>query len=101
MRCIAEKKRSNKILLDAIKKFGAICDGEKYLVSVRNLACQRALERSQFLGRNSLALGFAQRLANINPDRNYEYLKKLGVAYLMLGMGLKLKHQKYANLNGR
>ena len=85
----AEKKRSNKILLDAIKKFGAICDEEKYLVSVRNAACQRALERSQFLGRNTLALGFAQRLANINPDRNYEYLKKLGVAYLMLGKGFK------------
>lgn len=82
---LAEKKRSNKILLDAIKKFGAICDEEKFLVSVRNAACERALERSQFLGRNTLAFGFAQKLVTINPHRNYEYLKKLGVAYLMLG----------------
>ena len=75
--------------MDAIKKFGAICDDEKFLVSVRNAACERALERSQFLGRNTLAFGFAQKLVTINPDRNYEYLKKLGVAYLMLGTGLK------------
>ena len=75
--------------MDAIKKFGAICDDENLLVSVRNAACERALERSQFLGRNTLAFGFAQRLVGINPNRNYEYLKKLGVAYLMLGTGLK------------
>ena len=31
----------------------------------------------------------AQRLVTNNPDRMYEYLKKLGVAHLMLGRNLE------------
>ena len=40
----------------------------------------RAQERSMFLGRNSLGEKIANNLVELNPTRNYEYLKKLGVS---------------------
>ena len=37
------------------------------------------------MGRNSLASRVAQKLVELNTNRNYEYLKLLGVSYLMTG----------------
>ena len=86
---LAEQRRSNKFLLAAIKKMIAIGDDQSANLHVRKAALVRAHERSAFLGRNTLALQIAEKLVNLEPKRNYEALKKLVVAYLMIGKNVE------------
>ena len=82
---LAEQRRSNQFLLSAIKKMIAIGDDRTANMAVRRAALSKAHERSQFLGRNTLALSIAEKLVDLDPKRTYEPLKKLVVAYLMIG----------------
>ena len=82
---LAEQRRSNQFLLAAIKKMVALGDDQTANIHVRKAALNRAHERSQFLGRNMLALQIAEKLVKLDPKRTYDALKKLTVAYLMIG----------------
>ena len=52
----------------------------------------RAHERASFLGRNNLASKIGIKLVDLNPNRNYEYLKKLGISYLMTGKNVEAEN---------
>ena len=58
---------------------------EKVLLDVRNKALTKAQERFRFLGRKEDAVKMGKLLVELNPERNYEYLKELGVSYLIMG----------------
>ncbi|XP_065062847.1 aspartyl/asparaginyl beta-hydroxylase-like [Rhopilema esculentum] len=80
----AEKKRSNELLLEAIKLFNTVPDIEDCPSTLKKLALLRSAERLSFLGKPLGAVRVLEKLVAFlpsDPDVN----RALGVQYLLAG----------------
>lgn len=83
----AEEKRSNEMLIEAIKVYNEVSDIEQCPNELKKLALSRGAERYSFLGKFSKSVGVLKKLLVSLPE-DKETNKKLGIQLLMLGRSL-------------
>uniref|UniRef100_A0A8C5Q659 Aspartate beta-hydroxylase n=1 Tax=Leptobrachium leishanense TaxID=445787 RepID=A0A8C5Q659_9ANUR len=87
---LAEKRRSNDLLLKAINTYEEATGLPNVPDDLVKLALQRQANRQQFLGRMRGSLLTLQKLVQRYPD-DPSLMNELGVAYLLLGDNNKAK----------
>uniref|UniRef100_A0A8C4PWA3 Un-named hu7910 n=1 Tax=Eptatretus burgeri TaxID=7764 RepID=A0A8C4PWA3_EPTBU len=81
---LAEKLRSNELLLNAIALYGEVAVLPDVPSDLLRLTLRRQADRYQFMGRMRLAMKSLKILTSMFPD-DLGLLNDLGVAYLLLG----------------
>ncbi|KAG8442011.1 hypothetical protein GDO86_010979 [Hymenochirus boettgeri] len=81
---LAEKMRSNEILLRAISTYGEVADLPNVPADLIKLTLKRRADRQQFLGRVRGSVVTLQKLVQLYPDE-MSFRNDLGVGYLLIG----------------
>ncbi|KAM4704735.1 aspartyl/asparaginyl beta-hydroxylase-like [Rhinophrynus dorsalis] len=81
---LAEKMRSNDILLRAINTYQEVAELPNVPADLVKLSLKRRADRQQFLGRVHSSVATLQRLVQLYPD-DLSIRNDLGVGYLLLG----------------
>ncbi|CAH2285284.1 aspartyl asparaginyl beta-hydroxylase isoform X4 [Pelobates cultripes] len=87
---LAEKRRSNDILLKAINTYEEVTGLPNVPADLVKLSLQRRANRQQFLGRMRGSLLTLQKLVQLYPD-DVSLKNDLGVGYLLIGDNNKAK----------
>lgn len=87
---LAEVKRSNQILQQAIDTYGKVDKVKNCPVALKRLALMRQAERLAFLGRSHVAANVLKELSKSLPH-DVEVYNKMGVQHLMSGQNGQAK----------
>uniref|UniRef100_A0A5S6NS04 Protein tilB homolog n=1 Tax=Xenopus tropicalis TaxID=8364 RepID=A0A5S6NS04_XENTR len=81
---LAEKMRSNDILLQAINTYGEVAELPNAPAELIKLTLKRRADRQQFLGRTRGSVVTLHKLVQLYPE-DVTFRNELGVGYLLLG----------------